>query len=288
MSARKPRAQKADAGAAERTELLLRIASALVMAAGALVLTVAGHWPFALLVAGVAAVLCWEWGNMVRPGNPLLPLALHAAITVGAAAFATAGRMATALALVAGGALVMLLLPAGNATQRGWSAAGALYFGMPVLALTALRTSEALPVAAVLFLFMVVWAADTAAYFTGRTIGGPKLAPAISPGKTWSGLAGGLAVPTLAGFAFARAIGGTSPVILAFVAACLACISQAGDLTESFVKRRFRQKDASHLIPGHGGFLDRVDGLIFAALAAWLLGLLRNPASPAQGLLVWP
>ncbi|MGD9866765.1 MAG: phosphatidate cytidylyltransferase [Hyphomicrobiales bacterium] len=287
MSARKARAHKANAGSAGRTEFTLRLVSALVMAAGATLLTLAGPWPFALLVAAVAVVLCWEWDSIVRPGSPRLPLAAHMATALGAALLTAAGQVAAALALLAAGAVTLWVL-ASTGGHRMWSAAGVLYFGLPVVALVALRDSATLPVMAILFLFAVVWTADTAAYFTGKAIGGPKLAPAISPGKTWSGFFGGLLVPACVGFIFGRAMGGTSPAVLGIVAGALAMISQAGDLVESYVKRRFHQKDASHLIPGHGGFLDRVDGLMFAAVAAWLIGLLRDPASPAQGLLIWP
>jgi phosphatidate cytidylyltransferase len=124
----------------------------------------------------------------------------------------------------------------------------------------------------------LVWAVDTGAYFAGRAIGGPKLAPRISPNKTWAGLGGGVAAALLVGIA-AAALTGAKALPLAFISAGLAFVEQAGDLMESAIKRRFNAKDAGRLIPGHGGLLDRVDGLIatLLAVAALTLAAGRSP-----------
>ncbi|MEC9368786.1 MAG: phosphatidate cytidylyltransferase [Pseudomonadota bacterium] len=267
--------------------MILRIVSSVIMAGAAILLTGAGTLPFAGLVAGVASTLCWEWGRMVRKDNPTPPLVLHVAATLFAVALSAAGEILAAMGVLFVGA-VLLALTTKPALARSWSAAGAVYFGLPAVALIAMRQDAVYGIAAVLFLFTVVWGADTFAYFTGRAIGGPKLAPSISPGKTWAGLFGGVILPSAICAAAATWIGGTSPFAIALLAATLACISQVGDLVESYAKRQFRQKDASHLIPGHGGFLDRVDGFIFASVAAWLFGLVRDPGHPAQALLLWP
>jgi len=117
----------------------------------------------------------------------------------------------------------------------------------------------------------VVWGTDIAAYFTGRAIGGPKLAPRISPGKTWSGAVGGAVIAMIAGTALIYVVEGAFLWPVAFLALILSIISQSGDLFESYIKRRFGVKDSSHLIPGHGGVMDRVDGLVFASIAAFLV-----------------
>ena len=137
-----------------------------------------------------------------------------------------------------------------------------------------------------LYLFAIAWTTDTASYAAGRLIGGPKLAPYISPQKTWSGFILGALTPALAGIAFAAVIEGTSAVKLVLVSIAVAFACQLGDLFESAVKRRFGAKDMSQFIPGHGGLLDRIDGLLFAAILAGLIAL-RDPANPGRGLLVW-
>ena len=157
---------------------------------------------------------------------------------------------------------------------------------LPAAALIWLRCDEALGAIAVVYLFAVAWTTDTASYAAGRAIGGPKLAPRISPRKTWSGFIIGALMPALVGIAFALALGNTSPFGLALVSVALALACQAGDLTESWVKRRFGVKDMSQTIPGHGGLLDRIDGLLFAAALAALIGL-RDLANPGHGLLIW-
>jgi phosphatidate cytidylyltransferase len=138
----------------------------------------------------------------------------------------------------------------------------------------------------VLYLFAVAWTTDTASYAAGRLIGGPKLARRISPRKTWSGFIVGALAPALVGYLFALALEGTSAWRLALVSVALAFACQLGDLLESAVKRHFGAKDMSQLIPGHGGLLDRIDGLLIAAILASLIAL-RDPANPGRGLLIW-
>lgn len=146
-----------------------------------------------------------------------------------------------------------------------WVAAGLFYIGLPCVALIWLREQPLHGRHIVFWLFCVVWATDTGAYFAGRAIGGPKLIPSISPNKTWAGLLGGMASASLIG----GLVAAINPVLPAFAlagfASLVAIVSQAGDFTESGIKRSFGLKDASHLIPGHGGVLDRLDGLLFAA-----------------------
>ena len=140
---------------------------------------------------------------------------------------------------------------------------------------------------AVLWLLAVVWSTDIAAYFCGRLIGGPKLWPSVSPNKTWSGSIGGALFGTIAGLVTLHLAGVPLGWPAAPVALMASIVSQGGDLFESSMKRRFGVKDSGHLIPGHGGLMDRLDGFIAAAAFALVVGLLRDPATPAAGLLVW-
>lgn len=165
-------------------------------------------------------------------------------------------------------------MTSGAANRLGWLAFGGVYIVAPSLALIWLRTGEdpGMGRDTVVWLFVLVWAADIGAYAAGRTIGGPKLAPAISPNKTWAGLFGCIAASAAAGVATADYFGHTDLYGVAMISGFVGMLSQAGDLFESSVKRRFDRKDSSHLIPGHGGLLDRVDGLLAAAFAVALIG----------------
>jgi phosphatidate cytidylyltransferase len=139
-----------------------------------------------------------------------------------------------------------------------------------------------------IFLFAVVWATDIAAYFVGRAVGGPKLAPQLSPNKTWSGSIGGLAGAVLAAVAVVKVSGVGSIVAATVIAIALSIAAQIGDLAESALKRRFGVKDAGTLIPGHGGLMDRLDGFVAAAVLACLIGLAHGGThAPARGFLIW-
>jgi phosphatidate cytidylyltransferase len=169
-----------------------------------------------------------------------------------------------------------------------WGAAGMIYAGAVLLAPVVLRRDSEFGLAAILFLFAVVWATDILGFFIGRAIGGPKLAPSISPKKTWSGAWGGALGALAAGVAVAHVAGNVSLIPAACVALVLSILYQAGDLFESAVKRQFGVKDTSHMIPGHGGLMDRLDGFIAAASVAALVGLVRGgPDAAARGLLWW-
>jgi phosphatidate cytidylyltransferase len=185
--------------------------------------------------------------------------------------------------LIALGGTVLLGL---SSATLGWSLLGISYSVLPAWSMVWLRADPALGTTALLYLLIVAWSTDTASYAGGRLIGGRKLAPKISPQKTWSGLIVGTLGPSLVGFAFAYFLEETSAWRLALVSIVIAAACQIGDLGESSVKRRFGTKDISNLIPGHGGLLDRIDGLLIAAIAAALIAL-RDPANPGRGLLIW-
>jgi phosphatidate cytidylyltransferase len=169
-----------------------------------------------------------------------------------------------------------------------WMLAGLVYAGVLLLGPVLLRNDASLGFVAILFLFAIVWITDTAAYFAGRAFGGPKLWPAVSPKKTWSGAIGGTLGGVAAGLLVVKGAGLAIAPMLVLVAVGLSIVSQAGDLLESAVKRHFGAKDASQLIPGHGGLMDRLDGFLTAVAAAAMVGLLRGGLEgPARGLLVW-
>ena len=241
-----------------------RTLSALVLAPPALAAAWAGGYAFAVLVAIAAAIMCWEWHGMVRGGFGW-PGRLAAGCSAAACVLAMTAPVWALVAVVAG-ALILAAL-AHTATERMWTAAGALYAGLPSVALVWLRSGGGAGREVLFWLLLTVWATDIGAYGFGRMIGGPLLAPAVSPKKTWAGLLGGMASAAGVGAAFAAIAGMGDPALMAAGSAGLAVIAQGGDLLESWVKRRWGVKDASNIIPGHGGVLDRVDGLLAAGAA---------------------
>ncbi len=179
---------------------------------------------------------------------------------------------------------------AANADRRLWTGAGALYAGAAMVAPALLRASPTQGLAAMLWLYAIVWGTDIGAYFGGRLIGGPKLWPAISPGKTWSGaLVGALVSTVLAWLVAALSVpGGVKAAPLLALGLAASALSQIGDLFESGMKRRAGVKDSSRLIPGHGGLMDRLDGFIVAAAFAAAVAWARSEGSwIAPGLLKW-
>ena len=260
------------------------------MATGALGLTVAGGWWFASLVGIASILMCWEWSRLTRTTTQTVEtplrasidhgLFLHAGVTAAAVALVAIGKAGWAAALLTAGAAGVFALSSG----RFLPAFGVAYVGLPAFVLVWLREDAEYGLAAILYLYLAVWVTDIAAYATGRTVGGPKLAPSISPGKTWSGLIGGVACAGLAGAAFSHFVSDGSASRLGFLAVALAIAAQLGDLYESSLKRRSGLKDASNLIPGHGGILDRVDGLVAAIALATLVVWLSHASSPARGL----
>jgi phosphatidate cytidylyltransferase len=278
--------EKDRGGAArQKSEVLLRIASALVLAALALGAAIASPWSFLVLVILCAGIVAWEWGRLVR-GEGIDRIAILEAVAVAAVAILLTLRRADLAALALAAAAVAVALLSRSSDRSAWSLGGLFYAALPAAALVFLRSDPSLGAIAVLYLFAVAWTTDTASYAAGRLIGGPKLAPRISPQKTWSGFIMGALTPALVGYAFALWLKDTSAWRLALVSIALALACQLGDLLESAVKRHFGTKDMSQLIPGHGGLLDRIDGLLIAAILASLIAL-RDPGNPGRGLLIW-
>jgi phosphatidate cytidylyltransferase len=262
------------------SDLPIRFAMGVVMVGVALVATTFGGWWFRALVGAAAALMLVEWADMHRVPRlwAWLTALLATAALIGAAEYfyaaaeqidelpddltgaAFADNWRGFAAMLAPALLAVLF---SRRIVMGW---GVLYIGIPAFALLSLSwVWETL----VLWLFFIVWATDITAYFAGRTIGGPKLAPRISPNKTWAGLIGGMVGAGLIGWATATWFE-MEPLFL-WLGAPLGAIAQAGDLYESWEKRRAGVKDSGRLLPGHGGVLDRLDGLLAAALAMTLL-----------------
>ncbi len=252
--------------------LTRRIGSALVIGPPALACAYWGGGAFAAMLVVVMVILAWEWSRLCRAPLPAAGGLALGACLVGSIVAASLGQfLIGALLLLVGGSLA-LVTTKGN----GWLAVGAFYLGLPALALIWLRQDAEWGRLTLLWLFAVVWASDIGAYAAGRVLGGPRLAPRISPNKTWSGLGGAIVSAAVVSAVVAAASGSGASVRMALLGALLGLMAQAGDLAESWMKRRFGVKDVSRLIPGHGGMLDRVDGLLVAALVTALIAVLGN------------
>ena len=261
-------------------DLRKRVLSAGLLVPAAILCIWVGGAAWTALLAVALALLAWEWVRLCGFSTRRWPGVLVPVLVLMAGGLAVNAAWATALGLLAAGfaGLWALTRPAGV-----WLAFGALYIGVAGIALIHLRGDAAAGRNNVLFLFLVVWASDIGAYLAGRAFGGPKLAPAISPNKTWSGAAGGLVAVMLVAWLAAAVMdraGGLPTGRVLLVAAVIGLRAQAGDLFESWLKRRFHVKDSSALIPGHGGLLDRLDAVLAAAPAAALLGVLLGPGLP--------
>ena len=269
-------------------ELRRRIVSAVVLATLALAALVASPWSFLVLVIASAMLLLWEWGAATRGTGADATTILQVACVTALVIFVAVHKFVVAAILLAAALAVIAIW--GRQKNGTWNAtldaAGLAYVALPAAALIWLRSDPSYGLTAVLFVLVIAWTTDTASYVGGRTFGGPKFAPAISPKKTWSGFLVGTTVPALIGLAFAQYLGNSSASVLAVAALALAFACQMGDLLESAVKRSLGIKDMSQLIPGHGGFFDRIDSLLLAAVVAALIAL-RNPVSPGAGLLIW-
>ena len=261
-------------------DLGIRAAAGVVMAGLAAVVIFLGGWYFALVMMVILVLMAREWAKLTMGqskrryavvGVVLLPLLLMALLqyAVTAANEPTVALLGGALGALLLLVSVLLIRRVGGWPERLWAVVGIVYLGVPAVAFLALRD---LPqgMQLVFWLVIVVVATDVFAYLVGRSLGGPKLAPRISPGKTWSGLAGGAAGAMILGGVFAHMVGWGWPQG-ALVALILALVAQSGDLFESFIKRRAGVKDSGQLIPGHGGMLDRLDGYLFAVPTLALL-----------------
>lgn len=264
--------------------LMLRVIAALVLAPAAVLVAYLGGWPWTTLVTLAAIGLYVEWLTIVGAARERRAVvAGGVALTVSGVCLAVGRVDASLLVLVIGLAAVTIVAPA----RRHWTAAGYLYAAAAQMASALLRLDQTSGLAALMLVLLVVWGTDIGGYFAGRGIGGPKLWPRVSPKKTWAGAVGGFAASLVVSGGFAAlGVGRTGPLLL--LGAALSIASQLGDLLESAVKRQFGVKDSSHLIPGHGGLMDRLDGFVAAAVIAAVFGLLRHGVDGVgRGLMVW-
>lgn len=271
------------------SDLTVRFAMGVAMIAVAVLVTIAGGWFFRAFALAAAAAMLIEWADIhkVPRLSAWLGAALAGLILLGAAEYfypvgydpETAAEAVEitllSFAPVLGGALLLGL--ASRRLAMGW---GFLYIVLPAFCLVVLSWEDYGGGALILWTFVVTWATDIFAYFAGRAIGGPKLAPKISPNKTWAGLIGGVAGASFAGWAVAWYFQLGTPFL--WIGATMGIIAQLGDLYESWVKRRAGVKDSSSLLPGHGGVLDRLDGLLAVAVAVMIILYcdLWNPPEP--------
>jgi phosphatidate cytidylyltransferase len=284
--------EAARAAATGNTNLLLRVAAALVLAPAAIAAGYVGGWLWTAALTMVAIGLYIEWLAVVGlVGERRAAIGGTIALAV-AGACLVLGRIEAAWIVLAVGLAIVAIL---SSRLRGWSAAGFIYAAAAQMASVVLRLDAEMGFAAVVFVFLIVWVTDIGGYFAGRGIGGPKLWPRVSPKKTWAGAIGGFAGSLAVAAAFAALWPHRDGQLLALkvgpllgLGAVLSIVSQLGDLFESAVKRRFGVKDSSHLIPGHGGLMDRLDGFIAAVVVAVIFGVLRGGADGAgRALMVW-
>ncbi len=238
------------------------------MAPIALAIIFFGGWLFVGFMVGLAVLMVWEWDRLIG-GEGVSPGTIVQAVSSGGAVI-SASYLAIAwmwafLALGLVGAVVWSLA---KRRSLGWHLLGVPYVVLPCVAAIAVRLGPADGLWVFVGMLLVIWATDIGAYFAGRGIGGPKLAPKVSPNKTWAGLGGGMVAAAIVTVILA-ATGSTGitldPVSAAVLGAVMAVLAQAGDLAESAIKRHFGVKDSSNLIPGHGGILDRLDGFLLVA-----------------------
>ena len=263
--------------------LWARVAAALVLAPLAVAAAYAGGWLWGVLVMFAAVGLYVEWLTIVDARTPGV-MAVGIVTLLGAAVSLEIGQIGVTSVMAGIGIMGAAWL---SPHRRGWAALGGCYALVALIASIAVRFDPVWGFSALMFVLLIVWVTDIGGYFAGRGIGGPKLWPRVSPKKTWAGAIGGFAasVAVAAGFA-AFGLGKTGPILL--LGALLSIASQFGDLFESAVKRRFGVKDSSHIIPGHGGLLDRLDGFVAAIMLAAIFGYLRGGVDGVgRGLMVW-
>jgi phosphatidate cytidylyltransferase len=263
---------------------LTRVLAAAVLAPVAIGIVWLGGWPWALLVTLASIGLYVEWLFVVGLARAWLAIVPGVATLAIAGICLIAGRLDAALVMLGVGLVAVAAL---SPERRNWAVTGFLYAAAAEVASVLVRLHPDYGFSALFFVLLVVWAADIGGYFAGRGIGGPKLWPKVSPKKTWAGAIGGFAGGLAVAGAFA-AVGTGKAMPLLALAAFLSVISQLGDLFESAVKRRFGVKDSSHVIPGHGGLMDRLDGFVAAVVAAAIFGFLRGGVDGVgRGLMVW-
>jgi len=263
--------------------LQLRVLSAVALAPFPIAAVWFGSPWLPLLTALAAGVMAWEWGRLCRRGRfGGTGIVLVGVVLAGVAAAALLATGFAVALVVLGAAIIFWIARKRPELEPEWTAAGALWVALPCVSLLWLAGEGTAGRATLLWVLAVVWSTDIGAYAIGRTLGGPRLAPRWSPRKTWTGLVGGTVCAALTGWATAAWIGLSPALPLILISAGLAIVEQFGDVAESLAKRRFGVKDSSGLIPGHGGLLDRLDGLLAVVPVVALLTLIGG-----RSILAW-
>ena len=258
-----------DGAAKPKPELLLRVISGVILAGFSIGVTWIGGLSFELFAAVLSFFILLEYSQIVSASAGVVTRGLaFGFLGLSLLAWFTSEND-YAFGMVAIGVIALALYELSKG-KRPWMALGLLYAILPFFALAILRGNEISGLHMIIILFLCVWSADSFGYLVGKPVGGPKLAPRISPNKTWSGFLGGtIGAVGIASLA-AWALGYQPGSVFIIFTLCVAIVSQIGDLVESALKRRFNKKDSGHIIPGHGGVLDRIDGLIFASIGVWV------------------
>lgn len=236
--------------------------SALVLIPLAVAVLYAGGWWLIALVLIASGLMVHEWLTITQKSAAIPDVITIMAPLTAAVAAAYLRPVPWTFAGLAAAVAVAGIIGAARRRDALWPMLGALYVAAPAAAIIWVRENASTGFEFALSLFVAVWATDIGAYFVGRAVGGPKLAPRISPNKTWAGLLGGMAAAALAMAAMGWLFDGGFIPWLLLAGMLTAVLAQIGDLLESALKRRFGVKDSGGIIPGHGGILDRVDGLI--------------------------
>lgn len=271
------------------SNLQTRIITALILGLVTLTVTFLGGIWFAIFSFLIGVAVLYEWQTMSRAKQNALSLCFqwifYLVIFVLSVLRADINVIFSLIVIFA------IILALCSRQNIGWVVGGFLYAVIPAIALSLLRGYEQMGFGAIIFLFAVVWGTDIAAYFNGRALGGPKLAPRLSPNKTWSGAIGGAAIGVAGGVLVVLLLIKNSLVVnitssdvaIPLLALVLSIASQAGDIGESWIKRHFGVKDSGSLLPGHGGFMDRVDGLVAAAVLLYVIAaIFADPRAPAN------
>lgn len=245
-----------------------------VLLGAAVIFAIFADRPYLELVAAIFVLLAArEWHRMVGEGRFLAELATTTIIVwLALGSFLLWPRSAVPPAILGLGTLAVFAVALARKNNPVWHAGGVLYFGVPALSIIALRDFAPHGAWVLIGLFLIVWATDTGALFCGNLIGGPKLAPKLSPNKTWAGFIGGLIAAAIVLAIFIAILGGRV-LAAALFGAAMAVVAHAGDLFESWAKRCFKRKDSGSIIPGHGGVLDRIDSTLAAVVALALVVL---------------
>jgi phosphatidate cytidylyltransferase len=267
-------------------DLKRRVPSAVALGLLALGATWYGGFPFLLFWTLAALIVWYEWATVIRAEPRTQVLAFGAlAIAIAAILLSLKFPLVALLAILIGAGVIFVMT---QGDGRNWSSSGLIYAALAAIPIIILRDDPKFGFFAAIWLYAVVWLTDIAAYFCGKFIGGKKLAPSISPSKTWSGAIGGTLFGVLGGASVATLANARFALMHIVIALAVSVFSQAGDIYESSVKRKFGTKDSSKLLPGHGGVMDRLDAFIAACALALLIGLMRGGFSaPAAGLLQW-